>query len=236
VKESPVEGFEFDAVASEDIPAGSRLVRKVADDNLVAPLPQYAADYHMSDETLEAYIAHVRKMDEEKAALAGVKPDVLHEDVIREHIQQTRSGQAPILSELTVTLPHPVWGGFAVFACQDIKAGEIVECGLHAKIEGLQGDKCPYVFTWNSDGKRYTDGRENTWATGSGNAMFYNSDYPSNVRMYRLFDQFRYIIVATTDIKEGEEVMHLYASSSWRKCFVQDDYLPKLLPVEGESA
>jgi len=99
------------------------------------------------------------------------------------------------------------------------------------RIHGLDGDKCPYVFTYNPDGKRYS-GNQNIWGTGCGNAMFYNSDYPANVRMYRFYEHFRYLIVAKEDIKEGEEVMHLYASSSWRKCFVQDAALPKLVPVE----
>lgn len=234
VKESPVEGFEFDAVAAEDIPEGAPLVRKVGRE--CAPAPRHGDNYHMSDEQLESYIEMIRQLDKEKAASAGVQPEVLHEDAIREHILQTRSGNTPVIScEKTVTIPHPMWPGFGVFAVEDIKAGEVVESGLHGKIEGLQGDRCPYVFTWNSNGKRHTDGTENVWAQGGGNAMFYNSDSPANCRMYRFFDQYRYLIVAKTDIKEGEEVMHLYASSSWRKCFVQDASLPKLLPVEQSS-
>jgi hypothetical protein len=233
VKESPVEGFEFDAVASEDIPVGAPLVRQIADESLLVPVPRYGDGLHMSDAQLDSYVELCRGIDAEKAAAAGVEPDVLHEDILRQHVLETRAGTAPVMmSDRTVTLPHPTWKGFGVFACEDIKAGEIVESGLHGKIEGLDGDRCTYVFTWNPEGKRYTDGRPNNWATASANAMFYNSDHPANCRMYRLFDQYRYLIVAKTDIKEGEEVMHLYASSSWRKCFVDDTNLPKMLPLE----
>lgn len=185
---------------------------------------------------MESYIKYRGELDLEKAEEAGEPPEELHADVIRQHMRDTRSGKTPVqFAERTVTLPHPIFGGFAVFAAEDITKGEIVEYGIHGKIEGLQGDKCPWVFTWNRDFKRYTDGRENTWATGSGNAMFYNSDHPSNLRMYRFPNSFRYLIVAATNIKEGEECMHLYASSSWRKCFVDDPALPKALPIEGSS-
>lgn len=236
VKESPVEGFEFDAVACEDIPAGTPLVRQVADLSKCAPMFSYADKCHMSDDQVDDFLTQCRQSDREKADLAGVEPEDLHETALRRHVEQTRLGHAPIIfNERTVVLPHPMWGGFGVFACQDIRAGDIVETGLMGQVNGLQGDKCPYIFTWNEGGKRYIDGRENAWCTGSGNSMFYNSDYPANVRMYRLIDHFRYVIVARTNIREGEEVMHLYASSSWRSCFVQDSNLPKLLPVEESS-
>lgn len=236
VKESPVEGFEFDAVACEDIPAGTPLFRRVADLSKCAPMLPYADKFDMSDEQLDSFLAQCQQSDREKAEMAGVEPDDLHEISLRGHLRQTRTGHVPIMvSDRTVVLPHPMWGGFGVFACQDIRAGDIVETGLMCQVNGLQGDKCPYAFTWNEGGKRHTDGRDNAWCTGSGNSMFYNSDYPANVRMYRLIDHFRYVIVAKTNIREGEEVMHLYASSSWRKCFVQDSKLPKLLPLAEVS-
>jgi len=233
VKESPVEGFEFDTVAAEDIPAGSPLVRRVAEDTEAATVPRYGDTYHMSDDQVDKFLEFAQHLEESRAADAGVEPQVLHEEAIREHTRLTRSGEiSPIENHRSVTLPHPTWGGFGVFACEDIKAGQIVESGLMGKINGLHGDKCPYVFTWNSTGKRFTDGTENMWATASGNAMFYNSDNPSNARMYRFYDHSRFLMVAKTDIKAGEEIMHLYVSSSWRKCFVEDSSLPKLQPVE----
>jgi len=235
VKESAVEGFEFDAVASEDIPAGTPLIRQVADMSVSPSMTHNADNYHVSEGDLDKFLKLCQQFDQEKADAAGVEPDELHETTLRRHAWQTNFGDAGVMfNDFTVVLPHPVWGGFGVFACQDIQAGDVVEYGLMCQVNGLQGDKCPYTFTWNEGGKRYTDGRENAWCTGSGNSMFYNSDYPANVRMYRFINHFRYAIVARTNIKEGEEVMHLYASSSWRKCFVEDVNLPKLLPT-GES-
>jgi len=237
VKESAQEGFEFQAVAVEDIPAGAPLVRKVnADERAIGepegPPRDADANSSISEDQLQLYIQQWRRIDLEKAEAAGVEPDELHEGAVRDHVEQTNSGDAPIVrSEKTVTLPHPMWPGFGVFATQDIKAGDFVESGVMGRIQGLDGDKCPYVFTYNPDGKRYS-GNQNIWGTGCGNAMFYNSDYPANVRMYRFYGHFRYLIVAKEDIKEGEEVMHLYASSSWRKCFVHDSALPKMVPVE----
>jgi hypothetical protein len=233
VKESAQEGFEFQAVAVEDIPAGAPLVRKVSADSEPEGPPRDAdTNSRISEDQLQQYLQQWRRIDLERAEAAGVEPDVLHEGAVRDHVEKTNSGDVPIVSsEKTVTLPHPMWGGFGVFATQDIKAGDFVESGVMGRIHGLDGDKCPYVFTYNPDGKRYS-GNQNIWGTGCGNAMFYNSDYPANVRMYRFYEHFRYLIVAKEDIKEGEEVMHLYASSSWRKCFVQDSALPKLVPVE----
>jgi len=232
VKESAVEGFEFYAVASEDIPVGTALIRQVARTSISPSIACNAENYHVSEDQLDKFIELCKKWDQDKAEAAGVEPEKVHEDALRKHVWQTNFENVPVLlNNSTVVLPHPVWGGFGVFACKDIAAGDVVEAGLMCSVNGLQGDKCPYTFTWNEGGKRYTDGRENAWCTGAGNSMFYNSDHPANVRMYRLIDHFRYVIVAQTNIREGEEVMHLYASSSWRKCFVDDANLPKLLPT-----
>jgi len=233
-KESHFEGFEFDVVATEDIPKDCPLVRKVAK---AAPVvkTQYAETYDLSEENIDSYVNAWGALDLDNAVKAGTTPDIVHEAAIREHARLTRGGLAPVVDcRRTACLPHPAWGGFGVFATQDIKAGELVEAGLMVPIIGLSGTMCSYVFTWNKGGQRYTD-RPNNWCLGVGNAMFYNSDVPANVRMYRFLNQHRYLIVAKTDIKEGEEVMHLYASSSWRKCFVQDRCLPKLLPIDATA-
>ena len=156
------------------------------------------------------------------------EPDFLHEGQIREHVQATNSNTHLLASENnTCVLPHPLWGGFGVFANRDIGAGEIVETGLTGHLQHYDGNYCPYVFTYNPTGERRAEGQQNIWAAGGGNSMFYNSDYPPNVRMYRFFSHWRYIIVAKRPIQKGEEVMHLYASSSWRVCFVEDERLPQ---------
>merc|ERR1740138_1400514 len=158
----------------------------------------------------------------------GAPPLQLHKDAIFNHVRMTAEKGIPILNcSRSVCLPHPVWDGYGVFAAEDIMAGEIIETGMMHELHGVDGNKCPYIFTWNKDGKRNDDPTKNQWCTGGGNAMFYNSDFPANTRMYRFHDHFRYLIVAMKDISEGEELMHLYVSSSWRKCFVDDPSLPK---------
>lgn len=227
--------FEFQAVAVEDISDGAMLIRRAFavrfQDECSVP---YAEAYNMSDADVEHYIAMRSSLDLEDAAKAGIEPDTLHAEALREHVRSTREGRSPVTDcSKTVVLPHPSWGGYGAFAAQDIKAGEVIEWGLMRAINGLDGDKCTYVFTWNSDGRRKKEG--NLWCMGGSNSMFWNSDNPANARMYRLYNGYRYLIVAKRDIRAGEEVMHLYASSSWRKCFVQDEFLPKLLPVEDEN-
>jgi len=226
--------LEFKAVANQDIQAGALLIlQSYIRDQDVCAIP-YSQAHNISDEYLEEYIAMRKALDIEDAAKAGVAPDVLHADTLREHVKLTREGKLPTGDcSKTVVLSHPTWEGYGVFAVQDIKAGEVIEYGLMRAINSLNGDKCTYVFTWNKDGRRKAEG--NRWCMGGSHSMFMNSDNPANARMYRLYDGYRYVVVAKRDIKAGEEVMHLYASSSWRKCFVEDKYLPKLLPVESAS-
>lgn len=237
VKESHVAGFEFDVVAVEDIPLGAKLKRRVSPtcQTLFPGVPRYAELGVMSDADVAEFLDYQGKVDERNAANlpAGTSPPELHSELIYEHARLTTTSAVPVVNcGRTVCLPHPRWDGYGVFASEDIRKGEIVESGLMHELKGLDGNKCPYVFTWNKDGKRHEDHTQNRWCTGGGCAMFYNSDFPANVRMYRFHNHFRYLIVATQDIAEGEELMHLYVSSSWRKCFTSDDALPKALPVE----
>lgn len=226
------DAHEFVVVAAEHIPAGAPLVRKVAQFSGEEAPVRYADVYHLSEEDVERYLDFRAELDKKVADKAGVAPDMLHADAIREHVQLTNEGRLPIVEcSKTVVLPHPSWGGYGTFATEDIAAGEIVEWGLHRRIDGLHGDSCPFVFTWNSSGERNPDG--NMWAMGTGDVGFMNSDVPANARVYRLYGAYRYVIVAKRDIRKGEEVMHLYVSSSWRKCFAEDENLPKLLPIDN---
>jgi len=230
-----VSSMEVDVVATADIPEGAKLVRKGTSQPVDI---KYGDDYHMSDEDLNAWFAMWAGNDLEDAAKAGKdQPENLREETIREHFKQSREGKIPLFNTSKArVMPHPVWPGYGVFATEDIKEGDIVEYGLHRKIAGLNGDKCPYVFTWNPHGKRRTQAEgPNQWGQGAGNIMFYNSDSPPNCRLFRLYGGWRFVLVARRDIAMGEELMHLYKSSSWRKCFVQDDYLPKELPLEARS-
>ena len=107
------------------------------------------------------------------------------------------------------------------FAKVDIKKGELVERGLVHRLSDdtnrvFDGTKNPYVFTW-SDNKP-----NHTWAFTSGCAAFYNSGLESqtNTRMDRFFDEDRFEIYATKDIKKGDELTHTYKSLKWRDVFV----------------
>lgn len=239
VKESHVAGFEFDAVATEDIQLGEHLKRRVAPvcQRHFPETPRYADFDIMTDSDVEHFLEYQGAVDEQTVAKReGAEPLMLHRDAIYEHALLTAAKRVPVLNcNRTVCLPHPVWDGYGVFASEDIKKGELVESGLMHQLQGVDGNKCPYVFTWNKDGQRHSDPKQNQWCTGGGHAMFYNSDYPANTRMYRFHDHFRYLIVATQDISEGEECMHLYVSSSWRKCFVEDSYLPKAEPIQRDT-
>jgi len=235
--------LEVDVVALVDIEAGTKFVRKGAD---IPVDVAYGDVYDMPEEDLNAWLAMWAGNDiEDAASVEGKEVEELHEETIRDHFRQSREGKiAPFVPDTPVgvssskarVMPHPVWPGYGVFATVNIKKGEIVEYGLHRKIAGLNGDKCPYVFTWNPNGKRRKQEEgPNQWAQGAGNIMFYNSDSPPNCRLFRLYGGWRFVLVARQDIAMGEELMHLYKSSSWRKCFVQDDYLPKEQPLEVRS-
>jgi hypothetical protein len=240
VRESHVAGFECDVVATEDIPLGAPLLRRVspACQRLFPSTPRYADFCNMTDSDVQNFLDYQGAVDAEKAVNLpeGIQPPELHKDVIFNHVRMVDNGIPVLNCVRSVCLPHPIWDGYGVFATEDIHAGEIVESGMMHQLKGIDGNKCPYIFTWNKNGKRHADHTQNEWCTGGGNSMFYNSDYPSNCRMYRFHDHFRYLIVATQDIAEGEELMHLYVSSAWRKCFVDDPYLPNTdqpLPNNG---
>ena len=49
--------------------------------------------------------------------------------------------------------------------------------------------------------------------------------------MKRLFDEDRFVITATRDIKKGEELTHTYKSLKWRGCW---DDLRDALKVEKQ--
>jgi len=106
------------------------------------------------------------------------------------------------------------------FARVDIKKGDLVEKGLMRRLsdstnKAFDGMKNSYVFTWSDDKPNYT------WAFGSGCATFYNTNLveDANTRMVRYFDEDRFEIFATRDIKAGDELTHEYKSLDWRTVF-----------------
>jgi len=107
------------------------------------------------------------------------------------------------------------------FAKVDIKKGEIIEKGLMRRLgdqenRNFDGMKNQYVFTWSDNIPNYT------WAFPSGCAAFYNCDIEkdTNSEMKRFFDEDRFEIYSTKDIKAGDELTHTYKSLKWRDIFV----------------
>ena len=111
---------------------------------------------------------------------------------------------------------------YGVFANEDIKNGELVECGLMRRLsdndnKNFDGMKNPYVFTWSDDNPNYT------WSFASGCATFYNTSLEenANTKIIRDFNKDKYDIIATKDIKKGEELTHTYKSLKWRTTFTE---------------
>ncbi|CAE8618197.1 unnamed protein product, partial [Polarella glacialis] len=68
----------------------------------------------------------------------------------------------------------------------------------------VDGNTCPFVFTWSDLV-----------------SVFYNGslDGKANTEMTRFFDEDLFEIRALCDIEEGEELTHIYKSLEWRECF-----------------
>ena len=106
------------------------------------------------------------------------------------------------------------------FAKVNIKKGELVEKGLMCRLsndtnKAFDGMKNQFVFTWSDNKPNYT------WAFPSGCATFYNTglETQTNTHMIRFFDEDRFEIYATKDIKAGDELIHTYKSLEWRDVF-----------------
>ena len=123
------------------------------------------------------------------------------------------------VSKSTFSTPNNVFNG--AFAKVDIKQGKLVEKGIVRRLSDnnnkvFDGMNNSFVFTWSNDIPNYT------WAISSGCATFYNSGLKeqTNTRMVRFFNEDKFEIYATTDIKANDELTHTYKSLEWRKVFV----------------
>ncbi len=106
--------------------------------------------------------------------------------------------------------------GSGVFAACEIAAGETVERGIIRRLPAsFDGNASPYVFTWSED--------RTVWAIGSGCSTFYNHSQLPNTEMLRDLENDTFEIRALRDIREGEELRHVYKSLSWRSCFSELD-------------
>lgn len=124
-----------------------------------------------------------------------------------------------LVDSSNVYVKNDQYGGAGAFAARSIREGELVERGIVRRLNGLDGNHNPYVFTWSDDRK--------VWAMGSGCSTFYNtadSDV-ANTKMDRDFEKDEFKIWALRDIAKDEELTHVYKSKRWRTCFVNDKNL-----------
>ena len=118
--------------------------------------------------------------------------------------------------------------GASARAATDIAEGDMVEYGIVRRLGGLDGMQNEFVFTWSDEIPN------STWAAAGGAATFYDTapEGMSNSHMSRFFDENRFEIHATKDIKKGEPLTHTYKSLKWRGCW---DDLREVLAVEKEE-
>ena len=100
--------------------------------------------------------------------------------------------------------------GLGAFSNCDIRKGELIEKGIIIRVN-IDGNYCEHLFTWSED-------RE-IWGFGSGCSTFYNTSRDPNTEMLRFYDENRFEIYSTRNIKRNEELTHKYKSLEWRKCF-----------------
>ncbi len=102
--------------------------------------------------------------------------------------------------------------GYGVFAKKDLVQGEIIETGLMMRMNNVDGNENPHLFTWSDDRK--------TWAAGSGCLPYFNhTSGEPNMKKHGDLIGDTMVVVALRDIKAGEELVSQYYSASWRKCF-----------------
>ena len=103
--------------------------------------------------------------------------------------------------------PH----GLGVFADVDLEEGEVVEVGVMYRLNNVDGNENPHLFTWSDDRK--------TWAGGSGCLPFYNHSDEPNIKKIGDLPNDNMEIIALRNINKGEELLSKYFSSEWRSCF-----------------
>ena len=136
--------------------------------------------------------------------------------LVRRSLRRALSSATSGLVDCSRVVVHPdAFGGAGAYAAQDMKKGDIVERGIVRVLTNVDGNENPYVFTW-SDTIPNT-----TWALGSGCSTFYNTaeEDVANTHMERDFEANAFVITATKDIAAGDQLLHVYKSKGWRKCF-----------------
>ena len=111
-----------------------------------------------------------------------------------------------------VYLDKDNYGGYGVFAKDDIKKGDIVEVGLMIRLVNVDGNENPHLFTWSDDRK--------VWAIGSGLLAYYNHSDNPNIKKIGDLENDSMKIIALKDVSKGDELLGTYFSQKWRKCFI----------------
>ena len=101
--------------------------------------------------------------------------------------------------------------GWGVYTDELIPKGTLIEKAVMIRLNNVDGNENPHLFTWSDD--------RTVWVHGTGLTPFYNhSDNPNVIKKGDLSnDILEYF--ASRDIKAGEELVGEYYSKKWRKCF-----------------
>ena len=102
-------------------------------------------------------------------------------------------------------------GGYGVFATDNIKKDELIEIGVMALLNNVDGHENPLLYNWSEDNKG--------WAIGTGYLHYYNHSETPNIKKNGDLKNNRIEVYALRDIKCGEELRGYYRSKKWRKCF-----------------
>lgn len=184
-------------------------------------------------EDLDKHMAQTYRDMERKARKLGLKSTdgALLADNYGETVRAIEQGEIGMnVALLRLGLPKPqdtladtsrvylkkdAYGGVGAFARTAIFKGELIEKGLARRLPpSFDGNEDKNCFCWSQSEPR-------TWAMLGGFAIFYNMSDEPNCDMKRFFDEDRWEIYANRDIKQDEELTHVYISSSWRKCFAE---------------
>ncbi len=101
--------------------------------------------------------------------------------------------------------------GWGVYTKNKILKGRLIERAIMYRLNNVDGNENPHLFTWSDDRK--------TWAGGSGFTPFYNHWDNPNIEKVGDLEKDTLSIYAARDIEEDEELLGKYFSKEWRKCF-----------------
>ena len=101
--------------------------------------------------------------------------------------------------------------GWGVYTKDFIPKDTLIERAIMMRMVNVDGNENPHLFTWSDDRK--------TWTAGSGLSPFYNhSENPNMLKKGDLIND-TLEFYASRDIQPGEELVGIYYSKEWRKCF-----------------